>query len=203
MRKPGSMLRSLDDRIERRLVGAVILVAALILAILLLRLHRKNHPASTDPFPVVVVSVKGDVSNPGVYLLQGSVATAADAVRAAGGFGRRDLEAPPSAASLARYVTNGQTVRVSVKGDGETEVTLESMDGAGLLALGKKIDLNTATEEELRLVPRLKSEMAKAIVERRREGNWRNLEELTEIPGVGQKTIEKWKEYLEVKSPGE
>ena len=49
--------------------AAVILLAALIFCILLIRYYRKTHFASEPSPPPVIVDIQGDVNHPGVYVL--------------------------------------------------------------------------------------------------------------------------------------
>lgn len=57
---------------------------------------------------------------------------------------------------------------------------------AGGAAAGRRLDLNRATEEQLRTLPGIGPHLAAAIVRfRRREGPFREVDELIEVPGVG------------------
>ena len=70
------------------------------------------------------------------------------------------------------------------------------MPAAARLALGEKLNVNEATEDELMLVPQMKVGFASAIINRRSRQKWQRLEELEEISGVGPKTVERWQSYL-------
>lgn len=64
------------------------------------------------------------------------------------------------------------------------------------------VNLNTATEEELQLLPGVGPTRAAAIVAyRKRHGNFRKVEELTRVKGFGLKTLRKLKPYLTVSGP--
>ncbi|MGW8192914.1 MAG: ComEA family DNA-binding protein [Desulforhopalus sp.] len=59
------------------------------------------------------------------------------------------------------------------------------------------IDINTADEQLLTQVNGVGPVMAKRIVDYRREnGNFKSLDELTNVKGIGQKTLAKMKPYL-------
>ena len=96
-------------------------------------------------------------------------------------------------------VQSGQRIRVTHRNPPDSpEIELELIDAAARLTLGLKLDPNEASAEELCLIPQMKPEIASQIVMRRAKKPWRELQELQEITGVGPRTLEKWKEYLEV-----
>jgi competence protein ComEA len=72
------------------------------------------------------------------------------------------------------------------------------MPGAALLALGLKLDLNSASLDELLLVPKMHPKIAAAIIERRQEDEWEQIDDLIEIRGVGPKTVQNLQDYLEI-----
>lgn len=58
--------------------------------------------------------------------------------------------------------------------------------GAAALALGRKLDLNTASEEELALLPGVGASLARRLVEARSaRGGFRAWDEVDEVAGVG------------------
>jgi competence protein ComEA len=72
------------------------------------------------------------------------------------------------------------------------------MPGAALLAAGLKLDLNSASLDELLLIPHMRPEIAASIIEKRREKAWEQVDDLIEIRGVGLKTAQKLQDYLEI-----
>ena len=68
--------------------------------------------------------------------------------------------------------------------------------------LPKRLNLNTATEQDLaEALPGIGPAKARAIVTRRvQKGGFRNVRELLEVPGIGQKTLEKLEPLLFVSS---
>ncbi|MFP2930614.1 ComEA family DNA-binding protein [Pyxidicoccus sp. 3LG] len=58
--------------------------------------------------------------------------------------------------------------------------------GAQALALGRRLDLNTATQEELALLPGVGPALARSLVEAREaEGGFSSWEQVDAVPGVG------------------
>lgn len=61
------------------------------------------------------------------------------------------------------------------------------------------LDLNTANIDELVQVPGIGPATAKMIIEYREKiGKFKSIYELKNIKGIGDKKVEKWKEYLKV-----
>lgn len=64
----------------------------------------------------------------------------------------------------------------------------------------QKININTATIEELNTLPLVGEKKAQYIMEyRQTKGNFKSIEELDSVKGIGEKTIEALKNYAEVK----
>lgn len=62
-----------------------------------------------------------------------------------------------------------------------------------------KVNLNTASEEELQIAPGIGPAKAQAIIKYRNEyGNFSSVDELIEISGIGEKTLQKIKDYYTV-----
>jgi comEA protein len=75
--------------------------------------------------------------------------------------------------------------------DRESISTAEPLDGF------RRIDLNAATAEELQILPGVGPKKAEAIVEYRdRHGLFDSPCRLTEVKGIGEKTLERIKPYV-------
>lgn len=78
-------------------------------------------------------------------------------------------------------------------------VLLQELTNAECLALGLPIDINTATQEDLMLIPGIGEVTAARIAEKRAaQGRLRNLNDLTAIRGIKHKTLKKISPYLYV-----
>lgn len=69
-------------------------------------------------------------------------------------------------------------------------------------AIGGLIDVNTATEAELELLPGIGPAMAARITEdRRTRGPFRRVEDLDRVPGIGARTVARLRPLVRVSSP--
>jgi DNA uptake protein ComE-like DNA-binding protein len=175
--------------------AAIALLATLIFSILLVRFYRKDVPPSGIPPMPLILAVAGDVKKPGVFLMAGTEVTVSQAIEAAGGLRNHTSTGAREDFALPK-LRNGQLLRVACFGPSSAEIHVEPMPAAARLTLGEKLDVNIASEEELMLVPQMKTGFAATIVNRRLRQAWQNLDELEEIPGVGPKTVEKWRSCL-------
>jgi len=172
-------------------IHAAILIVSIILFVFLLSRSRWSAPLSDNNLPAAVtVEVKGDVPRPGIYILDGATATVAAASAMAG------LPSRIPEPVAFQKLNPGQSLEVLRK---ERDITIRfgRMSGAALLACGLKLDLNSASLDELLLIPHMHREIAASIIERRKEKAWEKVDDLTEISGVGPKTVQMLKNYLD------
>ena len=182
------------DLTTRRLLlglAAVVLVAVLGVR----QLGAQDGPAAPAPVagaPVaveeegggeVVVHVAGAVRRPGVYELAGGERVD-DAVARAGGPTRR---ADLGGLNLAAEVQDGRQVLVPERprrGDPAPAT------GAAAPAEGQPLNLNTATLEQLDQLSGVGPATAQKILDFREErGGFGAIEELDEIPGIGEQRL--------------
>jgi competence protein ComEA len=179
---------------------AIILLAAVIFAVLLGRSYKRHPPLSPIYPPPVIVAVEGAVKEAGTRLLPGPEVSIGRAIESAGGLHNCSSNKVPEDIAM-KGIGNGRIVQVECSGRGPLEIRVEAMPAAARLTLGEKLHLNAASGEDLMFVPQMKSGVAEAIVNHRRSRPWRSLEELEEIPGVGPRTIERWRNYLMAGEP--
>jgi competence protein ComEA len=139
----------------------------------------------------VAVHVAGRVRHPGlVRLAAGS--RVLDAVRAAGGSAPgADLDA----VNLARKLVDGEQVMIPARGQAATAAPPGGTSGAP--AAGP-LDLNTATAEQLDTLPGVGEVTAGRIVAYRSAHPFTSVDELLEVPGIGQRRFEQLKDLVTV-----
>lgn len=74
-------------------------------------------------------------------------------------------------------------------------------ENADTPAASKKVNINTASSEQLAYLPRIGAKVADRIVERRKEKPFARPEELMEVKGIGEKLFLSLKPYISVTGP--
>jgi competence protein ComEA len=140
----------------------------------------------------VTVHVAGAVRRPGVYRLS-SRSRVVDAVRRAGGARRR---ADLSALNLAAKLEDGRQVVVPLRAASGAPVA--AAGGTATAAAGP-IDINTASAEQLDELDGIGPGMAGTILDYRKEhGGFGSIEELSQVPGIGEKRLAALREKVRV-----
>lgn len=137
------------------------------------------------------VHVLGEVTDPGLYILDAD-ARLVDALAAAGGtLDTADLKA----VNLARPLTDGEQVVVPAQG----EHAAPGAVGPRAVGADGRVDLNAATEADLETLPRIGPALAQRILEWREEhGRFRAVEDLMAVPGIGEKLLAGLRERVRV-----
>lgn len=136
--------------------------------------------------PVIFVHVLGAVVKPGLYELRDG-ARVVDAVAAAGGY---TAAADQAQLNLARVVADGEQLFAPAVGEVPPAPPPGSAAAPGDPASGS-VDLNTADATALETLPRIGPETAKKIIAYRDEhGPFTSIDQLLEVPGIGQKTLD-------------
>ncbi|QUH05877.1 ComEA family DNA-binding protein [Saccharopolyspora erythraea] len=154
--------------------------------------------AAPAPTPeALVVSVVGLVPRPGLIALH-TGDRVADALEGAGGaLPGADI----SALNLARKVSDGEQLYVGVPPPPElaTGSPVGSARGTSGNGNDSKIDLNTATEEQLDELPGVGEVTAKRIVQWRTEnGRFASVEQLREVDGIGDTRFSRLRDLVRV-----
>ena len=140
----------------------------------------------------IYVNVCGQVANPGVYRLT-KESRMFEAIEAAGGITE---DAHETVLNLAEVLEDGQQIyipsRKEVETQEKTEKEAEKDDG--------KINLNSASKEELMTLSGIGEVKAQAIISYREEhGGFQSIEELTEVAGIKDASFQKVKDQIKVK----
>jgi competence protein ComEA len=185
------------------MVSLVVVLATVVVVFLLLARRPQmapieiRPPAPTDtPTPTSTpapwrVYVTGAVLRPGVVQLDAN-ARVEDAVQAAGGCsGEADLER----INLAAPLFDGQHLRVPAVGE---ELPAVAVDGQPV-GRSQRININTATAEELDTLPGVGEVTAAKIVEyRQQHGPFRTVEDIMDVPGIGEAKFDAMRELITV-----
>ena len=139
-----------------------------------------------------IVDVKGQVKFPGVYEVEEHLRVH-DVIQLAGGF----LEmANETAINLAQKISDEMVIYVPHL---DEEINNTSTDAWSPSQDEKKVSLNQATTGELETLPGIGPSKAEAIIKYREEvGAFKSIDELTNVSGIGEKTLEKLRDSLEL-----
>ena len=142
---------------------------------------------STMPTTEILVDIKGAIQQPGVYHLP-SDARLHELILVAGGFTK---EAEERQLNLAEKLSDQQMIYVPSKEEVDFSVELPQLNQEGNAETGL-INLNTATLLQLQELPGIGPAKAQAIITYREEnGLFKTVEDLLNISGFGEKTLEK------------
>lgn len=163
------------------------------------------------------IDIKGAINNPGVYELSSNL-TVNDAINIAGGLTK---DADTSVINLAKKITDEMVIIIytkeevkksnivdtvikvvekecicpNIKNDGclntEIDDTISNKENNEL------ININTATEEELKNIKGIGESKAKSIIEyRTKNGNFKSIEDIKNVEGIGDTLYETIKIYI-------
>ncbi|WP_395095101.1 helix-hairpin-helix domain-containing protein [Armatimonas sp.] len=173
-------------------------------------------PTPKAPSRSVVVYVSGAVLRPGVYSLPPGQRLY-HAVQKAGGF---KSGAQQDALNLAAYLQDADQIHVPLHSTTATTVPSTAPHLAGVRVLGRaqstspttrpesasskfhnpgdgKIKLSSATLEDLQKLPGVGPSTARSILDYRKEsGGFKELEEVKEVRGIGEKKFAKMQPFL-------
>lgn len=168
-------------------------------------------PAPTSTPATVTVYVSGAVVHPDVYTLPDG-SRVKQAIEAAGGFTADALQA---GLNLAQLLLDGQQIHVPSRSEARTaSVSSVATDAKSALestaaepqaplpasSAGNRININTATAEELATLPRIGPALAQRIIEyRETHGGFQTIEELLEVRGIGEATLEQLQDLITVR----
>lgn len=162
-----------------------------------------NNNQVTEDKEEIAVHITGEVKKQGIiYLEKGS--RVADAIKKAGG---ETKNADLSQINLAYILQDGQKIYVPNKnekisqyiteksGNNDTEENTTSNSNKE----DKKVNINTANQSELDQLPGIGPSIAQKIIEYREEnGNFKNIQELQNVKGIGNAKYEEIKDNVTV-----
>ena len=148
----------------------------------------------------VTVDVKGAVVNPGVYTLKAG-ARVTDVIQEAGGITE---DADAKSVNLAASLSDEEVIYVANKDENvsvldQTGTGQVSDKGGQAVSKDGKINLNTATSEQLQTISGIGAKRAEDIIAyRESHGGFQSVDDLKNVSGIGDKTLEKIRESLYV-----
>lgn len=160
----------------------------------------------------IKVDIKGAVKSPGVYEIK-SGSRVTDLIKLAGG-GTKDADL--DATNLSKKLKDEDCVVITKKGEGNNTQTIKVSTSNGVTSNGGIqnsqvsssenkgesviININTASKEELMTLTGIGEAKANVIIEYRQEnGGFKSVDELTKVGGIGEKTLAKFIDKIDIK----
>lgn len=201
---------TIKERIKKYL--PLIIVAIITSLVLLFYFTQKSNEQTTweqtdEPFRQVtettekqteetsskiIVDIKGEVNKPGVYELEGD-ARVKEVILKAGGLTKKAEE---KQLNLAEKLSDQQMIYVPNKSEAiEMQAPNENSEEQS----DEMIDINAADLNELQKINGVGPAKAQAIIDYREEnGSFKTVDELGEISGFGEKTVEKLRDSIKI-----
>lgn len=200
----------LGDKKQQLLLGSGIFICITIIGIFFIWYKQKENstwetlPSSSSSEMVskqsesqsatITVDIKGEVVRPGVYELPHD-ARMQKLVQMAGGFTKK---AQQKEINLAKKLQDQQMIYVPnhkeifPKNIGDSSTLNEIKDGTETNDNTEKVNINAADLTQLQTLSGIGIKKAEAIIAYREEnGNFKSIDELKEVSGIGEKTVEK------------
>lgn len=168
---------------------------------------ENNNEIVEEENNTIVVHITGEVNYPGVVVLKEG-ARVVDAIEAGGG---ETDEADLSSLNLAYMLSDGEKIYVPNKEETSQESqereyitsakdnSEQSENGAKSTGTNFKININTAKQEELTQITGIGESTAKKIIEyRTQNGKFKSIEDIKNIPGIGDSKFNAMKEEITV-----
>ncbi len=154
----------------------------------------------------IVVHIAGQIKNPGIIKIAEG-ARIADIIEQAGGLTQ---EADITDINLAYIVEDGQKIIIpSIEeqknkekelGEKETEIIQQSTESLDTKSSTTMININKANSEELQQLQGIGESTANKIIEYRKEhGEFKQIEDIKNVSGIGENKYEKIKNNIKVK----
>lgn len=154
---------------------------------------EENQEAVNQEETEIYVDVQGAVNKPGVYVLQGK-SRLYEAIDMAEGL---TLEADISRINQAQLLQDGEKIYVPKVNEEFTADIITDQCSGGIK--DTKININTATSEELETITGIGPSTAEKIIDyRKNHGGFLSIEDLMNVKGIGEKTFEKFKDKITI-----
>ncbi|MGJ3196202.1 helix-hairpin-helix domain-containing protein [Peribacillus frigoritolerans] len=163
-------------------------------------MEQSVNESAAEP-EIIKVDVKGAVKSPGIFTAQAGDRVI-DLISSAGGFTEK---ADTDKVNFAQIIEDQMVIYVPEIGE-EDKGNLENIqvgtsgDAVTKGTSGGLVNLNTATQEDLQTLTGIGPSKADAILEYRETvGKFKEVDELKQVTGIGDKTFERLRDSISVK----
>jgi competence protein ComEA len=180
------------NKIQKYIIVFLVLVIAFGIY-LIVSADRNNWKAAKGNREEIIVDISGAVKKPGVYTFS-SGSRVIDAINRAGGFAKKaDLGKIASDINQASKLEDEQKILIPFKQD-EAKITSTSGQSTNQQAVAASgvINLNQASQAQLESLSGIGPVYAARIIQLRNQlGSFTSLNQLLEVSGIGERTLEK------------
>ena len=152
-------------------------------------LNYNNIEELPEEKSYIILHITGEILNPGIVKIEEG-ARVSDVIEAAGGL---TPDADLNRINLAYIVADGQKIYIPSIYDEEQEVYITNDIGKNIIdesfsiKTSDKVNINTATLTELEMLTGIGPSTALKIIEyRKTNGSFKSIEEIKNVPGIGE-----------------
>lgn len=159
---------------------------------------EENLEESADENPSeepIRVHILGEIKNPGVYELDVGMRME-DLVKMAGGYTDRALS---DEVNLAMKLEDEMMVRIpSLDDEGARDLNMSGLVDVSP-NMSSKININTATKDELKTLSSIGDKTADKIISYRENNKFKEIEDIKKVSGIGDKIFDDIKDEIRVR----
>ena len=158
--------------------------------------EKEEREIEIEEVKKVIVDIKGEVKNPGIYELDEGKRII-DVIKESGGITEK---ANTKNINLSEKITDEMLIIIpSIEQEPNNQEIEISKEEKKKDTKDNKISINTATIEELMTINGIGKTKAKNIIEyRNSNGKFKTIEDIKNVSGIGDSTFEKIKNYIKV-----
>lgn len=222
-----------EEKMKEKIIKYTMIIVPITVLIILSILYQKQETKEEIKVEPIIqekeeikepskikIDIKGEIKKPGVYELEENTRVI-DAINKSGGLTEN---ADTNLINLSKTLTNEMVVIIynkneieKIKNQNKEPITIieyiekectcpDNINDACINdykespkeETDSKININKAPLEELMNIPGIGEEKAKKIIEYRTNTPFEKIEDITNISGIGEKTFEKFKEYITI-----
>lgn len=175
--------------IVKKYKGYLVCIAIIILAslsIFIQNIEKDNSKTNTSNNDIGVYIV-GEVNNPGVYYIKKN-SRLCDLIDVAGGVAN---DADLDVLNMAKLLNDGDKIEIPKKKT-EEKIQIEHEEKSG------KVNINSATKEELMSLTSIGSSTADKIIKYRQEFEFKQIEDIMNVSGIGESKFNNIKDSITV-----
>jgi len=156
--------------------------------------QSEKHKDADSP-ESIMVDIEGQVKKPGVYTLAPE-ARIIDVVERAGGL---KVTADKQRINLAKKATDEMMIYIPKKGENALTVNDNATETPTSSDVQEKININAADLTKMQEIPGIGEIKAQAIIDYRSDnGPFKSVDDLLNVTGIGEKSLEKIKDVVTV-----